>query len=125
MKRKCSLKSNKGFSVFEIVLTLIILGILVAVAIPRLFNMPEDAAESSLKTAVVELNVRENLAWGKWKSDKIDYTVNDIKSNLHGFIVSADNTLISSDSYRRKAVVARTPPTGDAPGRWAIIRFTY
>ncbi|MBN2515912.1 MAG: prepilin-type N-terminal cleavage/methylation domain-containing protein [Deltaproteobacteria bacterium] len=119
------LSDQKGFTLLEIVVVFIILGILIAVAIPKFFHMPEDAAESSLKTAVVELNARENLAWGRWKSDKVNYTVNDIKSNLQGFIVSNDNTLISSYSFKRKAVVSRTPPTGDTPGRWVIIQFTY
>jgi prepilin-type N-terminal cleavage/methylation domain-containing protein len=120
----CIRSNQEGFSILEIVLALIILGILIAVAIPKFFHIPEDAAEGSLKVAVAELNARENLAWGKWKSDKVNYTVNDIKSNLQGFIVNEDNTLISSSSYKRKAVVSRTPPTGDFPGRWVIIRFT-
>ena len=119
------IRNQKAFTLLEIVVVLIILGILLAVAIPKFFHIPEDAAESSLKTAVVELNARENLAWGRWKADKVDYTVNDIKSNLQEFTVSDDNTQISSYSYKRKAVVSRTPPTGDTPGRWVIIQFTY
>jgi len=119
------LSDQKAFTILEIVVVLIILGILLAVAIPKLFHIPEDAAEGSLKSAVVELNARENLAWGRWKSDKVNYTVNDIKANLHGFRVSHDNTLISSSSYKRKAVVARTQPVEDTPGRWVIIQFTY
>jgi prepilin-type N-terminal cleavage/methylation domain-containing protein len=124
-KVKLFINGHRGFSILEIVVALIILGILISVAIPRLFHIPEDAAENSLKTAVVELNARENLAWGRWKSDKVSYTVNDIKSDLQGFMVSDDNTLISSYSYKRKAVVSRTPQTGNTPGRWVIIRFTY
>ena len=119
------LLDQKSFTILEIVVVLIILGIFLAVAIPKLFHIPEDAAESSLKTAVVELNARENLAWGRWKSDKVNYTVNDIKANLQGFKVSDDNTLVTSPSYKRKAVIARTQPTGDMPGRWVIIQFTY
>lgn len=119
------LSDQKAFTILEVVVVLIILGILLSVAIPRFFHIPEDAAEGSLKSAVVELNARENLAWGRWKSDKVNYTVNDIKANLHGFKVSDDNTLISSSSYKRKAVVARTQPAEDTPGRWIIIQFTY
>jgi len=117
------LSDQKGFTLLEVVAVLIILGILVAIAIPRIFNVPEDAAESALKVAVVELNARENLAWGKWKSDRVEYTVNDIKSDLMQFTVNDDNTLIGSDNYGRQAVVSRTPPSDDSPGRWKIEKF--
>ena len=116
-------RSQRGFTLLEIVAVLIILGILVAVAIPRYFNVPQDAAEAALKTAVNELNARENLAWGKWKADKVSYTAGDIKSGLTGFTVNEDNTLITSDSHKRKAVVKRTPQTNDKPGKWGIISF--
>jgi len=117
------LSDQKGFTLLEVVAVLIILGILLAIAIPRIFNVPEDAAESALKVAVVELNARENLAWGKWKSDRVEYTVNDIKSDLMQFTVNDDNILISSDNFRRQAVVSRTPPSDDSPGRWKIEKF--
>lgn len=117
------LSDQKGFTLLEFVAVLIILGILLAIAIPRIFNVPEDAAESALKVAVVELNARENLAWGKWKSDRIEYTVDDIKSDLMQFTVNDDNTLISSDNHGRQAVVSRTPPSDDSPGRWKIEKF--
>jgi len=123
MIRKMHISDQKGFTLLEVIAVLIILGILLAIAIPRIFNAPEDAAESALKVAVVELNARENLAWGKWKSDRIEYTVNDIKSDLMQFTVNDDNTIISSDNFRRQAVVLRMPPSDDSPGHWKIEKF--
>ncbi len=117
------ISNQKGFTLLEVVAVLIILGILIAIAIPRIFNVPEDAAESALKVAVVELNARENLAWGRWKSDRVEYTVGDIKSDLMQFTVNDDNTLIGSDNHGRQAVVSRMPPSDDSPGRWKIEKF--
>ncbi len=117
------IRNQKGFTLLEIIVVLIILGILLAIAIPKLFNVPQDASETALKVAVVELNARENLAWGKWKADRVEYTINDIKSDLMRFTVNDDNTLISSDNYERQAVVSRTPPSDDSPGRWKIEKF--
>lgn len=92
-------------------------------AIPRFFTVPDDAAETALKAAVVELNARENLAWGRWKSGGAEYSAADIKTDLKGFTVNNDNTLVSSDSYSRKAVVSRTDHTENTPGKWKIVQF--
>jgi len=114
---------RKGFTLLEIVAVLIILGVLIAVAVPRYFGIPQDAAETALRTAISELNARENLAWGKWKADKIEYTADDIKSDLKGFAVDEGNSLLSSDSFNRQARISRTPRTDDKPGKWEIIEF--
>ena len=114
---------RKGFTLLEIVAVMIILGILIAVAVPRYFSVPQDAAETALKTAASELNARENLAWGKWKADNTEYTADDIKSDLKGFAVDEGNSLLSSDSFNRQARISRTPRTDDKPGKWEIIEF--
>ena len=125
MNRKIKTVDREGFTLLEIIAVLIILGVLIAVAVPRYFGIPQDAAETALKTAVSELNARENLAWGKWKTDKTEYTADDIKSGLKGFTVDG-TTLLRSDSFNRQAVVSRTPEENDNPDKpykWEIIEF--
>lgn len=121
----CNKKVNhpRGFTILEIIAVLIILGVLVAIAIPRFIDVPDEAEKTALKTAVTELNARENLAWGRWKGDSIPYTVADIKADLKGFVVNDDNTLLSSVSYKKQAQITRTEPTSDTPGKWAIVQF--
>jgi len=114
---------RQGFTLIEIVAAIIILGILLAIAIPKYFTVPQDAADAALKTAVTELNARENLAWGKWRSDRVEYTVDEIKADLRGFAVSQNNTIIGSENNGRKAVVTRTEPSETTPGRWKILQF--
>lgn len=123
---KMRIRNQKGFTLIEIIVVLIILTILIAVAIPRYFGLPQDAAEATLKSAVAELNAREKLAWAKKRGDKVEYDVTDIISDLRHFTVtgSGENYQISSDEHSRKANVTRTPPSDEASGHWEITGFT-
>ncbi len=127
------IRNQKGFTLIEIAAVLIILTILIAVAIPRYFGLPEDAAEATLKSAVAELNAREKLAWAKWRVDSpdtdpseyIDIDVAIISDLRHFTVTGSDgNYQISSDEHSRKANVTRTLPSDEASGHWEITGFT-
>jgi prepilin-type N-terminal cleavage/methylation domain-containing protein len=122
---KMHIRNQKGFTFIEIIVVLVILTILLAVAIPRYFGLPQDAAESTLKSAVAELNAREKLAWAKNRVDKVEYDVTDIISDLRHFTVNGSdgNYQISSDEHSRKANVTRTLPSDEASGHWEITGF--
>ncbi|MCD6153601.1 MAG: prepilin-type N-terminal cleavage/methylation domain-containing protein [Syntrophobacterales bacterium] len=66
--KKNPVRNQKGFTLIEIIAVLIILGILAAVAIPKYFDLQEDAAKAALRQAVAELVARDNLMWSKYKT---------------------------------------------------------
>lgn len=116
----------KGFTLLEVVVVLIILCILMAVAIPKYFGLPEDAADSTLRSAVAELNAREKLAWAKWKADPDEHVdVGEIKDLKNFTVTGGDgNYQIIFDKHQRKATAVRTPPSEEMAGYWELTGFT-
>ncbi len=54
------LRNQKGFTLLEIIAVLVILGILAAVAVPKYFNMQDDARSSAAQSAISEVKARAN-----------------------------------------------------------------
>jgi prepilin-type N-terminal cleavage/methylation domain-containing protein len=131
MKRKNPLGNQKGFTLIEIIAVLIILGILAAVAIPKYFELQDDAAKAALKRAVAELNARENMAWAKYKSGNTASLPGTtlITSDFGDFAVSgvAENGgqgTLSSPNFSITATVNRTQSTENQPALWTVVNYS-
>ena len=144
MKKKNPLKNQKGFTLIEIIAVLIILGILAAVAIPKYFDLQEDAAKSALRQAIAELVSRDNLMWSKYKTrgdvDGAPLTLTDLDTLAK--VVSADGTFgdftvdvlpadgttvatITSNNFNMTAKLTRTGATVSQPGAWDTTNITF
>jgi len=64
-KAKNVLRNQKGFTLVEIIAVLVILGILAAVAIPKYFNLQEEARDKALDAALGEGVGRVNQHFAK------------------------------------------------------------
>lgn len=59
------MKNEKGFTLIEIIAVLVILGILAATAIPKYFDMQEEAEVKSLNVALNDMKSRAVTAYAK------------------------------------------------------------
>lgn len=67
MKKRNTLLSNQeGFTLIEIIAVLVVLGILSAVAVPRFFDLQEDARNQAAQAAVAETRARLSQAYGQF-----------------------------------------------------------
>lgn len=67
------LRYQKGFTLLEIIATLVILSILAAIAVPRYINLDESARQKAVDAGVAELNGRETLVWSNIKISASGY----------------------------------------------------
>jgi prepilin-type N-terminal cleavage/methylation domain-containing protein len=64
-KTKQQMEKNKGFTLVEVIAVLVILGILAAVAIPKFFDMQDEARKKAIMGAIGELNGQVALSFAQ------------------------------------------------------------
>ncbi len=64
--KKSCINNEEGFTLIEIIAVIIILGIMAAVAVPKFFDMQEDAKQAAINGALAEGAARFNHAFAKY-----------------------------------------------------------
>lgn len=96
---------QKGFTLIEIVMVLVLLGILAAVAVPKYFDLQEEAEERAMATVEAEIRARFNALFAKalLEGKKCQFT--NIQLIIGGEILGSFQNEIK-DNYELKVTEA-------------------
>ncbi len=122
MDNRYLLKSEKGFTLIEIIAVLIILGILAAVAVPKFMNLTDEARDKAALQAVAEGQSRLSM---KAAQLILSNGVIPLATDLDDVgVISTDAgdyslTFVASDTDNVDITAAgKAPVTGNATGSW-------
>jgi prepilin-type N-terminal cleavage/methylation domain-containing protein len=128
MKKRGRMLNQKGFTLIEIIVVLVIMSILAGAGMKKLESLSDSASKQTLNHAVRELNSKEALTWAlvkvsdeSWVSDEALFA--KINANLgEGYSWSPGPVLTGGTLRMRSSAVtmARTPSTANTAGNWEI-----
>ena len=118
--------NKSGFTLIEILVVLVILGILVAIAQSKLIDLEGTSANRALEAGVMELNASEKLTWADFKLSQNGWTndnavVAAIDKNLgagYNWIAGPDSSGGILQFNSKTVVLTRTSSTEGSAGQW-------
>ena len=120
---------EKGHTLLEIIVVLVILSILSAAAVPRIIDIEKNATQKVTQTIIPELNSREILMWAKIKSSNIGWIDDESDHAWLDYDLGPDyrwksNAEIDGGKlyFKNEEIkLDRTASTDLSPGLWEMV----
>jgi prepilin-type N-terminal cleavage/methylation domain-containing protein len=126
MHPKIYLSNKKGFTLIEIMASLVIIGVLASVGVQKHDQISDSASQRVLEYAYREINSSELLTWALvkfsdegWQSDESLFAKLDTKLG-EGYVWSSDPGLTGGTIRMQTSSISftRTPSTISTSGKW-------
>jgi prepilin-type N-terminal cleavage/methylation domain-containing protein len=126
MHPKIYLSNQEGFTLIEIMASLVIIGVLASVGVQKHDQISDSASQKALEYAVREINSRELLTWTLikfsdegWQSDEALFAKMDTKLG-QGYIWSSGPSSTGGTIRMKTSSISftRTPSTISTSGKW-------
>jgi len=120
--------NQTGFTLIEIMATLVIIGVMSSVGVQKYDQISDSASQRALEYAFRELNSRELLTWGLikisnegWQSDEALFTQLDTQlAEAYGWSSGPSLTGGTIRMQSTSLTLDRIPSTLSTAGRWEI-----
>jgi len=117
---------QQGLTVIEILAVIVIFGTLMVFCVPRLMTLQDDAACLVMRQAKNELDLREHIAWAKYRAGSMSWgklqdegEITGRTDGLGDFRIT-DGTLVMNENLSMGVRITRKAPSRAQPGRWVI-----
>ena len=118
--------NRSGFTLIEIMVVLVILGVLASIAQSKLVDLGDSTENRAIEVGIMELNVREKLTWtdfkllsSGWTNDNAVFAVIDMNLGAgYSWIAGPANSGGTLQFVSTSVVLTRDPSTNESTGWW-------
>jgi len=118
--------NRSGFTLIEILVVLVILGVLAGIIQYKLVDLGDSAENRAIEVGIMELNVRETLTWtdfklssNGWTNDNAVFAAMDMNLGAgYSWIAGPANTGGTLQFKSKSVVLTRDSSTNESAGWW-------